>query len=505
MPQAVSNRAKIGVSRETAIGTTNASPVIHNFRLLSATLSGKPKTKVSGEIVSTRMVADLILVGKDQDGAVGHELSYHKNYTAQSLLIESAFWSAWNKTPECDNAAVPTACGTIAAATDYPVTTGQAFVVNMLVSATGFTTPANNKILAALAATSTTTIKTSGLTLEAATANSRLKCIGFQGASADVLAAITPTRLTSTTTVLNSFGLVPGQWVLIGTNQVRSAAVANDAFSFQSVPANNNWSRVLSVAATALVFDIAPSGFAVDAGATKTIRVFFGDYVRNGTSPLSQTVEQQHPDLAAPAYVYYTGMFADTMSVKMAAQDLIKCEFGLKGLNTLITTTRVATPTDVSPPANDVQNTSSNIGRIAENGSAITGSPGNYVLSIDWMLDNKLRLLPAIGQIGYIAGNPGQSLVTGSAKFYFADTSIFTKALANTATSLDYSTQDAAGNAYTIDLPKVKLATATQDVGTLDADLTVDTTFQSLQYTHPTNAAQYDIHLQRSELAGTAL
>jgi hypothetical protein len=87
------------------------------------------------------------------------------------------------------------------------------------------------------------------------------------------------------------------------------------------------WARISSgagnITATALNFDVLPTGWGVDAGAAKTIRVYFGDYIRNGTTRRSYTIEQQFQDLTVPTYEYYKGMVPTSMEFDVKSQDIL--------------------------------------------------------------------------------------------------------------------------------------------------------------------------------------
>lgn len=509
MPQAVSNRAKLSVIREVTPGTTPATPKFQPVRTLSASLAAKPKTKRSGEIVSDRMLADEAIVGLDQDGTIATELSYAGEGSAQDIMLESAFWAASVNTPEADNsnAGVGT-IGSVIAATDIPVTGGGTWQPGMLVRAMGFLTPANNKIVSALAASSATTIKTAGFALETTPLTARVKNIGVQSLAAADITAVTAggNALVSTATNWTLMpGLVVGGWCLNGTNGARpivnGVVGVTDVYSFATL-ANNGLCRISAITPTRLSFDIVPVGWAADAGAAKTIRVFYGDYLRNGVTPLAASIEQQHADQSPPGYQLFKGMFCDSAKFGLTSQDIMTLEFAWKGLNTVIGTTRSAGATDGTLPSTDVMNTSSNVLMLSENGVPITGAPGNYALSFDVSLNNDLRALPAVSQLGYIGINPGQAIPTGTAKFYFANTDILAKAILGTATSLNFAAQDAAGNLAIIDLPKVKFESAQAPVGSLNQDLSVDVGFVALRFT-PAVGAAYAIQFQRMELAGT--
>lgn len=499
MPQATTTRVRMSTIREVTPGVTpTASPRYLPVRFNGESLAGKPKTITSDEITPDRMVADLILVGKDTDGGVDSEYSYHKNEVGGlDQWIEGALANAWVTTPECDNNTVVGNCGNIAAATSYPVTGGGTWAQDMLVRATGYTTAANNKIFAAGAASSSTSIVTTGLTIESAPATARVKCIGLQArAAADIQSTTSGgNRITSsTTTSFATLGLVAGMWIYVG-----SSAATPDAFQLASW---KGWCRISIVAAAALTLDIVPTGFATDTAAGKTVRIFFGDYVRNGTTVFYHTNEMFHADVTQ--YQYFKGCVVDTMGLELGIQGLLKASFGFKGMDYESRVTQIGTtPSNPAAPTEDVLNASSHVATIMENNTPITGSPGNYVTSLTLNVNNNARQLGAVGVLGFIGINMGRQVITGDLKTYFADATILNKALNNTATALNFIATDSLGNSFVHDLPKVKLASAQAPAGGLDAEVPVDCTYQALKYTNLA-LASYQMHMQRCELVGTS-
>lgn len=508
MPQAVSNRVKTALVREVTIGTTPATPKWLPLRFNGGSLTAKPRTVISDEIISDRMVSDLILVGKDTDGSHEIEFSYYRSLKGGlDLVLEGALAALWTKTAEKDNDGTADSAITDVSATAITTTAASpAWAALMLLRNTGFAAAGNNRLLVAAAGTTSTSIVITGGTVDTTpAAAARIKCIGVQGASGDITAT-TSTGNALLSTALNwttaGFNLQVGQWILVGTNAARADPVTGDVFSFpNAAKANNGWARISLIAATRLDLDRTPTGWVTDPGTAKTIRVYFGDTLRNGTTTLGHSIEQQHPDLAAPAYQLFKGMVVDTLSMSLSPQAIVKGSIGWKGMSGGFSTTRFAGSTDGTAESSDVMNSSSNVARLAENG--VTLADPVYALEMMLNIANNLRQLPAVGTLDFIGVNMGRNVVSGSAKFYFGDLVILNKALAATATSLDYAIQDSAGMTYQVDLPKVKLATAQAVPSGIDTDITVDCDWQALKYTPPSGSA-YQIQIERCELAGTA-
>jgi hypothetical protein len=129
-----------------------------------------------------------------------------------------------------------------------------------------------------------------------------------QGASGDITA--TSTGLGSTALDFTTLGLVPGMWLKVG------GTAAGDKFA--NIAANNDWVRISgTITATAIPLDNRPSGWAVDNGSGKTIKVWFGDYINNGTTQTSLTVERGFLDQTTPTYIVNTGMVVQSYDVTL--------------------------------------------------------------------------------------------------------------------------------------------------------------------------------------------
>lgn len=480
----VTNRVKLGIVREATPGTTPASPAFYVQRYTGTTLQGAPQTKVSEEIISDRQIGDLILVGKDVGGDVSFEMSCGRHL---DIDIEAALFGAWAKTSEKDNN-ITAASITAVAATTYTTTAASpAWQQDDVVLATGFTNAANNKTFVAGAATSSTSIVHTSGVVETPSTTARLKKVGLQARTAADIQATTSggNALTSTSMNFTLHGLAVGQWVKIGDSVTAANSFANAA--------NNGWARISAIAATRLSFDIVPAGFTTDTAAGKTIRIYFGDYVRNGTTQYAHTIEEQFLDIVQ--YQYFKGMVVAQLTLEAESQDLLKGSVTFLGMdNTLTGSTRVAGATEIPAAPSEVLNAAANVARIAENGTALT-SAGNFVTRARVQVNNNLREQNGLGVVGAAGIGAGRAEVTGSVTAYFADNTLLAKVLANTASSIDFVSADALGNGYLVDIPKVKFATGGAPVPGVDQDIVQELNFQGLKHA----TLGYTLHIQKVE------
>lgn len=481
MPQAVSNRVRLSLIEESSQGVTPASPALEILRVKSAGLKPNPKSVVSEELVTDRMQPDLIFVGIDAGGDIGIEWIADAHYR----IVEGAMMNDYVESPVRAGAAQITAV----AASAYTIVSGT-FAQYDLISATGFAVAQNNGVFAA-GTTTSTSLGTSGRATETPGATARLKKIGVQGTSGDITA--TATGLASTSLNWTLMGLQPGQWIKIGGDQT-----ANQF----ATAALNGYARVstsTAITATALPLDIRPAGWGTDAGTSKTIRVYWTDFIKNSTVLKTYTFERYFADIGV--YEYFRGCAIDALMLDAKPQSILTGSFSSMGMNYAIDTSQVSGATLVQPVSSDVLNSSSNVAQLAENGVAI-GSP-NYCFGLNFTIKNNVRLLTAVGSRVGVAVNYGTIEVTGKLEAYFGDKSLLEKVLNQTSTSLFAGFKDAAGKAILFDFPKVKFSGGGVDVGGLNDDLKQPLDFTALKYVPGLTAvAPYAVSASNFEMIG---
>lgn len=466
-----SNLVRLAYVEESTWGVTPATPNMRNLRYTGESLNFEIETIESSEILTDRQVTDLIQTNARDVGSYNFELSYLEH----DETIAAAFWSTWSNNPQKDNAVLGadteiTDAGTVA--DTYAVNAGGAsFVVGMLVRASGFTNSANNKVFRVSSNSATTVVGTSlGLVAEAAPpATARLKVVGFQGASGDIAATLT--GLSSTVLDFTTFGLRVGQMIKIG------GTAAGDKYN---TVANNDWVRINTIAANALTLDNLPTGWAADAGAGKTIRVWIGDGLSNGATQRSFTIEKGFLGQQTPNYLVFSGLTPDTLTLTIAPGSIVNGSISFLGKAASAATT---TPLDASVTpsyGNDVINAVANVGRIAENNVTVTGP--NYVQQLTIEATNNLREQTAVGNMGLVGVGKGQFRVTGTFTTYFGDATMYTKLVNAVATSISVRFQKGV-QAYVLQLPKIKLSGGTPQAGGSNQDVVLAADYTALKDT----------------------
>lgn len=456
------NRVQLATVREVTFGTTPGTPRMRLARFSGEGLKYSPKFIKPTEIRSDRMNVDPVKVNEDNSGPINGEFSYPEADSPASNFIRSLLWSDWVNTPTYDNDGTADSVVTDAGTTTdtYVVASGGALVkLGHVVRATGFTNSANNQIFRAASSTGTTIVGSSlSLTAETAPpAAAKLKVIGFQGAAADITA--TATGLGSTLLDFTTLGLAVGMWIKPDS----TTSGLGFATAALNVPM-----RIAAIAANALTLDNRPSGWTTDAGTGKTIRCYFGDYIKNGTTRTSISIERGFLGQTVPNYILQKGMVAGQGEFSAATEQEITWSFSFMGL----TGSNSTTAQDASPDAattNSIMSANVNVGRIGEGGSA-TGT-ANPIKTNKISVNNNLRVITAKGTVGAVDIRAGDFDVTVEADAYFGDNTHLTKLLAATATAYN---EWAAINSQMVvwDVPRVTWEDGSPSASGKNADVT---------------------------------
>lgn len=227
-------------------------------------------------------------------------------------------------------------------ATGYTVAANGDLAENILIVPTGFRTLANNspesfKVVGA--GSIATEIKTAGLTAEVipgdGSQNALVEVAGFRGAAGTLRIDANGDLISVAGVDFTALRLQVGQFLGIGN--------PDDATHRFATAANSGYVRITSVAAAKIIFDKALTTFVVDAGAAKTIDLFFGRWMRNvavGATDYdeqSMCMETQLTDLGGvgtPKFVYGRGCLVNEMTLNFPGQAKATMSMSLVGTDT---------------------------------------------------------------------------------------------------------------------------------------------------------------------------
>ena len=422
------NRVQLSTVRETTLGTTPATPRMRNARFTGESLQFAQEFVDSDEIRSDRMLGDPIKVMTASSGAINFEMSYPVDLSPESDFIRSAMYNAWVNAPARDNDGVADSdiTGIATAGTVLTVLTGAVFVAGQLARFTNFGVVGNNGVFKVTTGSATVpAFVGSGITDETVPpATARVKVVGFAGAAADITAAAA--GLASTLLDFTTLGLLPGMWLKIG------GTAAGDKFA---TAANNDWVRISgAITATAIPLDNLPVGWAIDAGTAKTIKVWFGDYIQNGTTQTSFTIERGFMDQTTPTYIVNTGMVAESYDITMSSKNKITGSVAFIGMGGSQGTAALDAAVDALQTG-QVMAANANVGRIAEAGATIT-SP-NWAKELKFTIKNNNRALEAVDSASPVGVNSGECKVSGDINTYFGSNATLTKFYNGTVTAIN--------------------------------------------------------------------
>ena len=223
--------------------------------------------------------------------------------------------------------------------TDIPITNTAAglgvrpFIQNNIVLITG---GKNNGAIKTLSSVDATKLVTSGLTADTAKSASapnvpetRVQAIGYQFAAgtAEMQVVGGKARLNrkSGTVDWTTLGLSVGEWIFIGGDDT--------AYKFDTPPQGkkptNGFARISSVSASG--FDLDDTTFVpeVDAGAGKTIQIFFGSFLHNGNTKRTFTVERILGQDASSNETadYVIGALPNEMTINFEAESIVNADY----------------------------------------------------------------------------------------------------------------------------------------------------------------------------------
>lgn len=272
-----SNVTGVSVTEEIALKTLPGSPVWYDRTVISyADFGGEVAYVADDSINESRQNQRGLPVGIEASG--GYNLLVVNGLTRdyQGFFFADAHEKA--DTSPLNGVAIPVTA--VVGAGAYSAAAGlDAFPVGALVLAQGFTNSANNGLgLVTVSAAATLTTDIATVVEASPPSDARIQHVGITFGSGDLSMTVAGGLVTLTSTA-NAWFDAPvqvGEWVFIGGD------LAGEQFG-----AGYGYGRVKSKTIGSVVLDeVAWIGtIAADAGAGKTMRVFFGTFIRNEKDP----------------------------------------------------------------------------------------------------------------------------------------------------------------------------------------------------------------------------
>ena len=171
--------------------------------------------------------------------------------------------------------------------------------------------------------------------------------------------------------------------------------------------------------------------------------------LKQGVKLQSFTIEEGHTDIGQ--YQVLTGAVVNSLSLSVRVNSIVTGSFALIGKNA---SEYSDTSIDSTPdPASTKTPFDSYTGSLKEGVNTIA-----VVTGIDLTLNNNIEQLFALYNDAPYDIAPGRAQVSGNVSLYFESASLINKYINDTATSLEFTLQDGAGNSYTFLIPRVKFS-----------------------------------------------
>lgn len=302
------------------------------------------------------------------------------------------------------------------------------FKAGNLIYAEGFGIAANNG-LRVVATVSATYIDPDGVALAAEASppvEAVVRVVGHQFASGTVALQTPPADLPRIVVTggfdLRTLGLIPGEWVYVGADDV--------ANRFDDV--NIGFARIKSIAANTIIFDKVDWAPVAAPGTGKTIRLYFGDVIKNESDPalikarsvqLRRTLGEDEDGVQSE---YLVGAFANELAVNMPLSEKMTVDFGYVAMDNQTRSGLVGLKpgTFQASEKTDAFNTSSDFSRLKL--ALVDPINGNvaplfgFATEVTLNIANSVTMNKALGVLGAFSQSAGNFVVSGSITAYFS-------------------------------------------------------------------------------------
>jgi len=456
-----SNITGLAYAEEASLGTLPGLPAWKRLEPNSYNdFGGELTTVAPNPINPSRQRKKGVVTDMDASGGFNHNLTYHN---LQDLL-QAVFFADTRKKGR------QPVTGVDEDLTDpdfYEISATANFLVGSLIKGFNFTNAANNglNVITAVNTDLSVEVADGALTTEnSPPATAFIQVVGFQGTAGDidVDAAGDLPALTSSTLDFTTLGLVVGQWIFVG---------GDATITRFTNAANNGFKRIRAISANRLTLDKSVMAMVTEASTTETIRLFFGDVLRNesGTSIKRRSYHIERtlgaPDDGSPSAVqseYLKGAIPNEFTINIPTANLVNVDFTFVAIDHLQRTgSDGPLQTSVtSPQKADVYNTSSDFSRIKMATVSDTNEAPTplfaFITEASIAINNNLSPNKAVGVLGAFDVTAGTFSVSGSVTAYFGNVSAVQAVRGNADITLDMAmVKDNTG--FIIDIPLVAL------------------------------------------------
>lgn len=421
-----SNLTGLRYAEEASLRVLPGSPVFYPLEPNSYNdFGGQLATVARNPINPSRQRKKGVVTDLDASGGFNQDLTF-ENFTR---LAQGFFFADLRaKTSTAPLNAVAIACTGVVASTDkysFGSAPGAAFGAGALIYASGFGVTANNGLKVGVSTDADDVTVTDGLADEASPPpTAKLQHVGIQlgsGTSAITLNG-NLVRLTDSGKDFTTLGLIPGEWVFLGDDTATNHFANNVGFA-----------RIKTIAAGYLEFDKTTWEGQAEAGTGKTIRVYFGDVLKNESNPALIKRRTYHVertlgnDADGVMSEYLVGAVPNELTVNIAQADKVTMDLSFVAVDNEQRTGAVGVKTGSRPSLapGDAYNTSSDFYRIKlALVDATDSSPSPlfaYATEMSLSVNNNVSPNKAIAVLGAFDTSAGTFEVGGNITAYFAN------------------------------------------------------------------------------------
>lgn len=429
-----SNATGLSLAKEVSLGVLSGGAVwIPREPNTYKSFGGSYKLIARQPINASRQSNKGVITDSDADGAWQEDTTY----TNLQEIIEGVMFAAMRRKAELSVAIVD--------ATSHayqPASGGGAYTAGDLLYAKGFAAAANNglKLVSGSPGAASIPSATGGL-VTAAGNTGIISRVGFQFAADDLTATNNGGFLTLGATIkdLTTLGLIPGEWVFLGGDAGGAGFATDELFGY---------GRVGSISATQLVLDKFSGVSATDAGAGKSIQLFFGRLIKNESDPslivrtsycAERTLGFEATDSAAQQAEYLYGSVINTLVETLNGAD--KATHDITLLSTQYKTTTSAEgllpgtrPVLVSSGA---FNTSTDLPTIRMTIAGQSAPLFARLTDMSLTINNNAKANKALGTLGAFSISTGLFEVSATLGAYFATVDAVAAIRNNNSVTLD--------------------------------------------------------------------
>lgn len=217
-------------------------------------------------------------------------------------------------------------------------------------------------------------------------------------------------------------GLIPGEWIFIGGDLAANRFETSTGFA-----------RVKSISATVLTLDKVHFAAVADAGAGKSLRIFFGDVIKNESDPdlIRQRTQQFRRTLGRDAdgiqSEYLVGAQANQLTLNLPSANKLTADLTYVAMDNPLRTglegVKPGLQVDLQKNVGAFNSSSDfsriKVGRISEVNANIEPLV-SFFTDGTLTVNNNVTALKALGTLGAFALNAGNFVVGGTLNGYFS-------------------------------------------------------------------------------------